>query len=725
MRVWISRKERGGAPKAAVRPVRWLLPAVLLAVLAGAAGSAVADPVYTGPLLVGFDPVIRGTKDPRLLGVDRLVLLRHLETWGIDPYREPDARPDIKRSIHEYWKLRSGVDLEREEFLVEYNGPLGLMTEIRYPSYFFLFPSPEPLPGGFQYYPPRPLDDPVVDVFVDDLTEGTERRLAAARIRARNGGLDVAGQGRRARDDDGLINLTIPIKLPRTLEKIIGRGEKTRIKITGRERLAITGESTVINPFTPSERITSQSLFPTLDMEQELQINLSGNIGEKIIIEVDHNSAAIGPDATKIKLMYQGDEDEIIKTIETGDVGLTLPGSQLLGYSSNKSGLFGLKVTGQVGRADFTVVASKQKAESSAKTFNAMGGQVSQKITYSSDYLNNQFFRLDLPGREPGGRNPLAGEKIDLASIRLYEFKGNGQPLPNEITNVAVYVDSTGFRNWDGIDFAQPFTSGKRWQRIEFTEDQLYLDAVTEELVAIDLGRNVGDATVLACTYDVVDAQGNLLGRVGDNPELGGPTQVIPDLEGPHFRMKLLKARTNLPDPHVFDYILRNIYSLGGADIDPATFQFRIDFNDPNDTQAYQDENGIDYIHIFGLDRENAQGQPGPDGVADYHDPTLFDLRRGLLKFPLDFLEPFAAGEQQYRLNVDDRFDFTWEGTRLQENQTPQLYDPDVLPTEYFQYQKFAFVTESSSASTPRWWSSTGGRWPGARTTRSTTRSAN
>ncbi len=147
----------------------------------------------------------------------------------------------------------------------------------------------------------------------------------------------------------------------------------------------------------PNERVTSQSLFPTLDMEQELQISLTGTIGEKIIIEVDHNSAQIGPDGTKIKLMYQGIEDEIIKTIETGDVGLTLPGSQLLGYNSNKSGLFGVKVTGQVGRADFTVVASKQKAETSAKVFNAKGGQVSDNVILSSNYLNNRFFKMDLP----------------------------------------------------------------------------------------------------------------------------------------------------------------------------------------------------------------------------------------------------------------------------------------------------------------------------------------
>ena len=49
MRDRISRKERGGAPDAAVRPGRLLFWTVLLAFLAAGAGSALADPVYSLP----------------------------------------------------------------------------------------------------------------------------------------------------------------------------------------------------------------------------------------------------------------------------------------------------------------------------------------------------------------------------------------------------------------------------------------------------------------------------------------------------------------------------------------------------------------------------------------------------------------------------------------------------------------------------------------------------
>ena len=245
---------------------RVCLPVVLLASLL-AAGRAAADPVYEGLLLYGLDPVVRATEDPRLLGVERQVLLHRLEILGVRPARDGAVRPDLATAIRRRWRERAGVDLEREETLIEYSDAYGLFTEIQYPAWLYLFPAPENLPGGFVYYPPRRVGDPDVRLFVDDLATAQARRHEVLRVVGRTEDLTVIGAGKRAGEDDGLINLTIPIKLPRTLEKIIGRGEKTRIKITGRERLAITGESTVVKPFTPSERVTSQSLFPSLDME--------------------------------------------------------------------------------------------------------------------------------------------------------------------------------------------------------------------------------------------------------------------------------------------------------------------------------------------------------------------------------------------------------------------------------------------------------------------------
>ncbi len=683
-----------------------LLLAAVTVVAGGLTDQAAADPDYgDGPVLYGLDPVIHGTSDPRLLGVDRLVMLRRLAVLGVDPVRHPGRRPGIETSFYKYMTEKSRVDLERREVLLEYNGPLGLMTEFQYPTFFFLFPTSQPLPGGFSYYPPRPVGDSVVRLFVDDLETGAARRRAVDRVVVREAGLDVAGSGKTGKDGNGLINLTIPIKLPRTLEKIIGRGEKTKIKITGREHIAITGESTVIDPFVPNERVTSQSLFPTLDMEQELQISLTGTIGEKIIIEVDHNSAQIGPDATKIKLMYQGTEDEVIKTIETGDVGLTLPGSQLLGYNSNKSGLFGIKVTGQVGRADFTVVASKQKAESSSKSFNAKGGQVSDNVIFSSNYLNNRFFKLDLPESEPAGRQ--FGESILLSSIQVYQLMGPGQPGVNDIQNVAAYVDSSGFRNWNdsAMDFSDPWEYGLRWRQIGQNE----FDPLLNEdggLEAIDMRSSIFDDVVLAIVYSVVDASGTVVGRVGDVPGQDAPTQMLPGQPEPYYRMKMLKPAINKSHEHLYHYVLRNIYSLGGANIDPSTFDLRIEANDQGLTHPDIDENGINYLRIFGLDIEDPSRNPGADGLVDVHNPLIFDLNKGLLKFPLDFPTPFydeTGTGDRYRQNTgnDPNFKFSEaDSTFLYQKQANQfLYNPNARPTDFEKEKYFKIIATHASAS--------------------------
>ena len=75
--------------------------------------------------------------------------------------------------------------------------------------------------------------------------------------------------------------------------------------------------------------------------------------------------------------------------------------------------------------------------------------------------------------------------------------------------------------------------------------------------------------------------------------------------------------------------------------------------------------NGLDWFQIFGLDRKDPQGGP-PDGLIDKEDPFLFDLQRGLLKFPMSMPRPFAADSTLYTRNADsDTFD--WSVSRLKD----------------------------------------------------------
>jgi hypothetical protein len=198
----------------------------------------------------------------------------------------------------------------------------------------------------------------------------------------------------------GGITFEIPLPMPKTLESIFGPGEKTSITIRGREEITIAGETRVIDPYIGVEGRQSQSLFPSLDMEQKLDVSLIGTIGDKVSIQVDHSSEAIGDDANRVRLAYTGYEDEVIQQIELGNTSLSLPGSQLVSIATNAQGLFGVKMTAQMGSTDITMIASKELGDVSSATFTPTGGVLGQTETRTFrdvDYVMNKYFYLDDP----------------------------------------------------------------------------------------------------------------------------------------------------------------------------------------------------------------------------------------------------------------------------------------------------------------------------------------
>ena len=68
-------------------------------------------------------------------------------------------------------------------------------------------------------------------------------------------------------------------------------------------------------------------------------MNVIGKIGDKLQLNTNYNTEAIFDFDNKIKLEYEGEEDEIIKKIEIGNVGLPLNGTLISGSQS----LLGLK----------------------------------------------------------------------------------------------------------------------------------------------------------------------------------------------------------------------------------------------------------------------------------------------------------------------------------------------------------------------------------------------
>jgi hypothetical protein len=309
-----------------------------------------------------------------------------------------------------------------------------------------------------------------------------------------------------------------------------------------------------------------------------------------------------------------------------------------------------------------------------------------EHVITSDQYLNNRFFKLDLAGTDLPGKEP--DQVIDPFSIKVFQRVTGGEMETGDISNVAAYLDTTGIF-WSTPecppnDFQTPAVVGDLWRELYF-EVRMDLDGKIE---CLDFGEELPSESVLAVIYEILFSDiGETDVFVGDRPGRDEDDRVsIPGEDGLFYRMKLLKAPESLMPLDSFHYVMRNYYDLGYQNIDPEYFDLTLQRIDES-LRPYEDESGQPYIQLFGLDQSQwFDLSPVPDGLPDLNDPAIFDLVRGLVKFPME--HPFSAGEATYRNFVGDS-SFVWDGTYLSENQAPELYDPAVIPANYPNYGYF------------------------------------
>jgi hypothetical protein len=295
------------------------------------------------------------------------------------------------------------TDYSPTRVVVDYRLVPGYRTTIRVPRTAFFERDNEEV-GELLLPTPRDVDNP--DLFITltadsnvakDVMVQSRRDLWRDYHRASVAAIPLVQTDQAS----GGIRFEIPVPMPKTLESIFGPGDKTSITIRGREEITIAGETRVVNPYIGIEGRESQSLFPSLDMEQKLDVSLTGTIGDKVSIQVDHSSeATLGSDANRVRLAYTGYEDEVIQLIELGNTNLSLPGSQLVSVSTNAQGLFGIKMLAKLGSTDITMIASKQEGEAAAASFTPTGGSLGQTETRTIrdvDYIKNKYFYVDDP----------------------------------------------------------------------------------------------------------------------------------------------------------------------------------------------------------------------------------------------------------------------------------------------------------------------------------------
>ena len=169
-----------------------------------------------------------------------------------------------------------------------------------------------------------------------------------------------------------------------TFEQIFG-GSTINIKPQGSAEAIVSGQ--INQNDNPLFNTIQRNQF-NFNLDQKIQLNVTGTIGDKLKITTNYNTDAQFQFENQIKLDYTGHQDEIIQKIELGTVSMTLPTTLITGSQA----LFGLKTKLKFGRLEVTSIFSQQRSQPQTITITNGSQQGSFKLTSAQYDANRHFF---------------------------------------------------------------------------------------------------------------------------------------------------------------------------------------------------------------------------------------------------------------------------------------------------------------------------------------------
>jgi cell surface protein SprA len=428
-----------------------------------------------------------------------------------------------------------------------------------------------------------------------------------------------------------------------------------------------------------SERLRKTTTF---DFQEKIQMNVTGNIGDKMKLGINYNTEATFDFENKTKLEYTGKEDEIIKKIEAGNVSLPLSGSLITGSQS----LFGLKTELQFGKLTVTTVLSQQKGESSVIEVKG-GAQINQFEIPIDQYDANKHFFLShffrdryeealktLPIVNSGftitkievwitnksstfdnSRNIVAfldlaeSKKYQYNTVSSFDYRSGVYPenkinsLYDEVINTYHARDIKQVSNSLAALSGQNFRIGQDFEKIEnarkLTEREFTFHPT---LGYISLNSALNADEILAVAYEYT-FQGKTY-KVGELSTSGisSPNALV---------VKLLKGTSFTPKLPNWDLMMKNVYSINAYQVNRDNFQLHVLYQDDKKGTAVnyipETETSNDILlQQLGLDNVNTNLDPHPDGVFDFIEGVTVNSSNGRIYFPT--LEPFGSTMRTY-----------------------------------------------------------------------------
>ncbi len=157
----------------------------------------------------------------------------------------------------------------------------------------------------------------------------------------------------------------------------------------------------------------------TFDFDQRISLSLLGKIGTRLQITANYDTEATFDFQEQLKLEYTPTEDDIIQSIEVGNVSMPLNSSLIQGAQS----LFGVKMGLQFGRTTITGVYSEQRSETRSVNVEG-GGTIEDFELFALDYDENRHFFLAHYFRDTYSKSlanyPFINNNIQITRLEVW-----------------------------------------------------------------------------------------------------------------------------------------------------------------------------------------------------------------------------------------------------------------------------------------------------------------
>ncbi len=459
------------------------------------------------------------------------------------------------------------------------------------------------------------------------------------------------------------------------------------------------------------------------DFDQKIQANISAGVGNRLKFNMTYNTdATFDFDSKNLKLGYEGEEDDIVKSIEAGNVSMTTGSSLIRGSTA----LFGLKTKLQFGKLTATALISQQNSES--RSVNTRGGAQTTEFTVNADeYDQNRHFFLGHFFRDNydrfASRLPYVSSGVKITRIEVWVTNKSGRyeqarnfvgfmdlgensvvasdywtlnpalPNPANASNNLLQIIKTDYPEARNISMvtqalepltAYGITGGRDYEKVEsarlLSENEYTLNST---LGYISVKTALSADEVLAVAYEYT-----YNGQVYQVGEFSGDITSTDQ----SLYLKMLKSTTASPYLPMWKLMMKNVYSIGGFQIQKAKFRLNIKYlSDTTGTKInYLPVPGLNnqpLLQVMNLDRIDSNEQSNPDGFFDFIEGYTILPNQGKIIFPV--VEPFGSHLRE-KIGND---------ALAEQYCYPELYDSTLVVARQYAYKNKFILTGEYQAS--------------------------